>query len=264
MKNKAVSMLCMSLILAILYGTCYLWFYRTIDLDVTRSIVLVYDGESGSASVDVKPQYNTVNQRIVQFYESAQYLVEPKENLSNGDVITITVQYDKELAQRYHIQPLNTIREIVVADLPETISSIYEIPFDYLNGLNQKAEAYFEKNLSAILKQDFSDVQPEIELTLKSKELKHRVFLNSVSSQKDRILDIYALDAQGSTEDGSAESTIYYCITYTGINDAFQLEDVRVYGEKLYNSAKLDLSKQKACEKLLKQRYDGYEIIFFK
>ena len=131
--SKLLTGCCMFLIIASLYVTCYVLFFRTIEVDVTKNANLQFIGESSSASVKVSNEYNTYNQRIQEFMDSITYEATPNTNLSNGDVISIIATYDEELAQQYHIQPIETTKQIVVKNLPERIQNAGEIPKVFLD-----------------------------------------------------------------------------------------------------------------------------------
>ena len=81
-------------------------------------------------------------------------------------------------------------------------------------------------------------------------------------SNKDRILDIYAITAKGQVNVSAKgekleekESTIYYMITYNEINTSFMLREENIYGEKLIYSGTKDLTNQKVFEKVIQNKY---------
>ena len=105
MKSKTITSICMLAIIISLYATCYMLFFRTVDVDLTKDISIVYDGESGSASVKVFNSITDYNQRKQEFMDSVAYKVSPKKNLQNGDTLLISSTYDEDLADQYHIHP---------------------------------------------------------------------------------------------------------------------------------------------------------------
>ena len=86
---------------------------------MTKHIILQYSGENGSASLRVRSEEISVNQRLQDFYDSLEFAVTPNEGLSNGDEITISAKYDNELAQQYHLEPINLTRTVTVKGLPD-------------------------------------------------------------------------------------------------------------------------------------------------
>ena len=252
-KNKAISIFTMVIILTVLYGTCYMWFYRSIEVDVMKPVQLIYDGESGVAHVRVQTQNNHVNQRISQFYDSVSYQVKPNEDLKNGDTIMVYASFDQDLAKRYHIQPYHTQMEVIVEQLPEKIDSIFQLPYEYQNALKERGEAYLDKNEKNILTNDFYDVDMEAEEEFEQREFITRYFLKAHDVQQhDRILDIYLLHGN--------QDVICYGVTYSGINTSFDANQVNVYGEKLYFHEEHDYKDEKQLSTLLKRRYHMYDL----
>lgn len=250
----------MILILIILYGVCYMWFYRTITVDLMKPIELVYEGESGIASVSVIKDNNHVNQRITQFYDSVKYDITPNTKLSNGDTITISATYDEELAQRYHLSASNITKEVVVENLPDKIDSIFQLPYDYQKDLKSRGEEYLKKNQLSILETDFYDVDFESFVQFEKQEFVGRYFLKAHDTkQHDRILDVYLIYAKND-EHNKESDVIYYGVTYSGINTSFDAKHINVYGEKLYFGELKDYKDKKKLISLLKRRYHMYDI----
>ena len=256
-KNKAVSIGMMILILSTLYGICYMWFYRNIEVDLMKPIQLTYSGESGVASVNITSDVNLVNQRITQFYDSVVYEIEPKSQLSNGDTIKITATFDEELAQRYHIKPIHETKILKVENLPEKIDSIFQLPYAYQKDLKVRGENYLKKNVKSILENDFYEVDLQSGIQFDKQEFVGRYFLKAHDmKQHDRILDIYLIYAKGDKEN----DMICYGVTYSGINTSFEAEKVSVYGEKLYFHNEQDFNDEDKLMLLLKRRYQTYDL----
>lgn len=60
---------------------------------------------------------DSAEDRYKDFVESLTYSLDKKDNLSNGDVITLTVEYDEELARKLDIKVEGASREIEVSGL---------------------------------------------------------------------------------------------------------------------------------------------------
>ena len=99
----------MLIIIVSLYVTCYMLFFRTVEVDVTKDAVIEYRGEDGAGKVRVLNRNQNYNQRIQEFMDSITYEVKPSENLKNGDQITIQAEYDETLARRYPNRRLYSI-----------------------------------------------------------------------------------------------------------------------------------------------------------
>lgn len=84
-KNKFITSMSMLLIVVSLYVTCYMLFFRTVEVDVTKDAGIEYRGEDGSASVRVINRNQNYNQRIQEFMDSITYEVKPAKKLKNGE-----------------------------------------------------------------------------------------------------------------------------------------------------------------------------------
>lgn len=269
MKNKMISALCLTLIIISLYSTCYLLFFRTTGIDVTKDVEIMYRGENGSATVLVRNKNLNYNQRIQEFMDTVTYTVSPNKDLSNGDMIEIMASYDETLASRYHINATHLTREVMVSNLPVRYESVKEIPQTLLDTINESSEKYLNKNMTSILEDDFTNFYFKSEPEKKDYKRVYRVFLNSKDNEtKDKILDIYAITASGEVNVSSKEEklekkevTIYYMITYNEINTSGKVLNEDVYGEKIITDSKLDLKKEADFIKYMNSKYkDVYTI----
>lgn len=240
-KNKCLFFFCMLFIMLSLFVTCYLFFFRTITIDVTKHAEIVYSGESGSATVTVNNKAMNLNQRTQEFLNSITYQVTPKNNLANGTIIQIQAKYDENLAKQYHIEVINDTKEVKVEGLAERYADAQSIDHDYLAAMDQYAERYFAKNEKTILTEDFSEFYTGTQREYLGKAKKYRVFLQALSREnKDKIVDIYCLKAKGTVNTAvdhealeEKEVEIDYMITYDDINTDKQLQDENVFGEKI-------------------------------
>lgn len=262
-RSKTLTALCMVGIIASLYLTFYVLFFRTADVDVTQNIRIVYDGESGSASVKIQEPSDSYNQRIQEFMDTITYHVTPHKNLKNGDVLTITATYDKKVLDRYRIQPVGLKREITVDKLPERIKNVQELSLTFLEELNLKGNAYLKKNMPMILADDFTDFHITSKPSLVESKKMYRLFLDSVKNeQKDKIVDIFAIQAKGEVNVSSTdekleikESTIFYMVTYNEINSAQTIRDGNMYGEKIIVKGNENLRDEKEFKAYMNKKY---------
>lgn len=269
LKSKVISAACLMIIILALYGTCYLLFFRTTGVDVTADIEILYRGENGSGSVLVKNKNEVYNQRIREFMDTVTYKVTPNQELKNGDTITIEASYDKSLASRYHIDPDQLTKEVVVANLPVRYANVRKIPQTLLDKINKSSQSYMDKNMDSILSDDFTSFYVTSEATLVNYRRSYRVFLNANdANSKDKILDIYAITASGDVNTSNEkeklvtkEVTIYYMITYNEINTGNRIANDNIYGEKIITTANQDLSKEADFTSYMNEKYgEGYLI----
>ena len=154
-------------------------------------------------------------------------------------------------------------RKITVENLPERLSSVDELQPAFLKEINQRGTSYLKKNMEQILNEDFTDFYINSKPELQEQKLMYRIFMDAnKKSNKDRILDIYAITAKGQVNVSAKgekleekESTIYYMITYNEINTSFMLREENIYGEKLIYSGTKDLTNQKVFEKVIQNKY---------
>lgn len=269
-RDKSFFFVWMACLLFTLFFIGYFFFLRTSEVDVTQHVVLEYSGESGSASVEVRSEEISVNQRLQDFYDSLEFTVTPSEGLSNGDEITITADYDSDLAQQYHLEPINLTRTVKVEGLPNRYGSISDIPQELLDGLSKHADAYLDKHMSAILDNDFTDFYSMDDVKLENTETVYQAFMKSKTSENsDRLIVIYRLQASGQVNRSDEQeelqeerSSIYYMVVFPSINDSGVIPDASAYGEKVLLSSEPD---EKALDQALKTYLEnkgrgGYQI----
>ena len=263
-KNKLITASGMVLIILVLYFTSYIWFFKTTEINLTKDITISFDGESGSANINIDNKYTDLNQRKQVFMDTVNYSAKPSENLKNGDVVEIKATYDKELAEEYHLQPTELTKQVVVYGLPERISSLEQFTPEFLRSLDQHSKEYMDKNIQRILESDFTSFFINSKPELIEKHPIYRVFLDSKSdSNTDRIVDVYSVTASGPVNISSREeklekkeSTIYYMIIYNEINTSLKIKSQNIYGEKLINLKDRNLEDEKLFMKAMNEKYE--------
>lgn len=259
-KNKLLFLFCILFIMTSLFLTCYVFFFRTITIDVTKHMEIVYDGESGDATVSITNNAYNLNQRTQEFLDSITYQVTPKSKLANGTKLNIVANYDKTLMNKYHIQVINETKEIVVEGLAERFQDVQAIDAEFQKTLDVYAQRYFDKNNDVILKEDFTEFYSGSHREMIEKKRLYRVFLKAdTHDNKDKIVDIYKLSAKGMVnteinkeELTEQETTIYYMITYDDINTSRKLKEENVFGDKIVG---IEVNNQDALTQALHQKY---------
>lgn len=259
-KNKLLFLFCILFIMTSLFLTCYVFFFRTITIDVTKHMDIVYSGESGEATVTVTNNAYNLNQRTQEFLDSISYQVTPKSKLANGTKINIVARYDKNLMNKYHIKVINETKEIIVEGLPERFSDAKAIDEEFQKTMDAYAQRYFDKNKDDILKDDFTAFYGGSHRELLSNTREYRVFLKANShDNKDKVVDIYKLTAKGMVnmakgkeELKEQEAVLYYMITYDDINTSRKLKEENVFGEKVIG---IEVNSQESLTQVLHQKY---------
>ena len=259
-KNKLLFLFCILFIMTSLFLTCYVFFFRTITIDVTKHMDIVYNGESGDATVNVSNNAYNLNQRTQEFLDSITYQVTPKSKLTNGTKIKIVANYDQSLMNKYHIQVINETKEIIVEGLEERFQDATAIDTEFQKTLDVYARRYFEKNQEGILKHDFTDFYIGSHREMVKNERLYRVFLKAdTHDNKDKIVDIYKLTAKGMVNTATTkeelteqEADLYYMITFDNINSSRKLKEENVFGEKILG---IEVTDQESLTQALHQKY---------
>ena len=144
MKLKSGKWLLISIILvccSTLLGGC-----GQSKLNCADLITVEFSGANGHARAEVKMDYSMVEamalgdnpseQRMLETYgflATLEYTVAPRENLSNGDKITIEITYNKDMAKKLGLNLTNTSLKFTVKDLEEAeiLDPFADIELDY-------------------------------------------------------------------------------------------------------------------------------------
>jgi len=95
-------------------------YFTAIPMDMTQALEVSFSGSNGAGVAEVKSNdimYDNTNEKIAAFVESITYDFDPDTKLSNGDTVSVTVNYDEEMADKLNIQPKNLTKSFTVDDL---------------------------------------------------------------------------------------------------------------------------------------------------
>lgn len=211
---------------AILILLTYNFFLRTIRIDVMKDIDLIYVGENGNATVSAVNTAEDLNKRTRLFLDSITYTIEPNENLSNGDTIHVTAQYNEAIASQYHFQAVNVEKDFVVESLNYRYETLEDIDRDYLEKIIEETQNYVEDSKNQIWKLNSLSEKA----TFTSSEVLYKAFMKSDKMDvSDRVLVVYKLIYTVQEE----ERIIYYTVTVPDINDG-NVVSSDIFGEKAY------------------------------
>lgn len=267
-KNKLLFLFCMLMIMSSLFLVCYICFFRTVTIDVTKDMKIEYSGESGAATVTITNTSSNLNQRTQEFLDTIVYTVTPNAKLSNGTNITIQARYNQEIAEKYHIQVVNETKEITVTGLAERFTDVNQITKAFQKKIDQAGSDYLDKNMNEILQVSFDAFDHDSDIQLVDQKRTNRLFLKSLNKEnKDKIIDIYQIFAKGMVSkknqaQTAQEDAVYYVITYDNINSSMQMRDESVFGE-VWNVE--DISTQEKLIPLIQSKYQfNYQIDILK
>lgn len=154
-KYKAIGLGAIGLI-AIYYICANFIFLNTFD--VSKYYTVQIDGVSGKAEATTVVNPNSPLEKIAgtgkkpsktdEFAESGQvnFVFSQAEGLKNGDVVDVTVEYDKETAKRMKIRTKNTKFKVKVEGLPEYATEVNQVK-DLKNYVTKVAQKELEKKV---------------------------------------------------------------------------------------------------------------------
>lgn len=234
LKSKAVYLLSLLGMCIILVGTSYFFFLKTYEIDVTANLDIVYTGENGLASVQVRGRNENLNQRTEAFMNSITYMATPSSDLANGDSIVIRADYDRELASLYHYKAINVTRTVIVEGLYNRYASSAKIPQSYLDEMNAAASTWLRSHSASIYSSLFK-TSPPVTLSMEQ-TLVYSAFLKSNSAQNDdKMIYIYRMKyTSASSQDAQS---LYYLVCVPSVNDSNVAASGLIYGEKAYLSS---------------------------
>ena len=146
-KTKLTYFFSLSVICILLVLITYIFFLRTIEVDVMQGLDIQYTGENGMALAVCKNNTLDINQRTQDFLQSVTYTIAPNENLSNGDVVHVSASYDEQLASQYHFKPVHLEADIVVEGLNNRYDSLADIDKKYIDKVLKASLEYVESNV---------------------------------------------------------------------------------------------------------------------
>lgn len=228
-KNKVIYFIALLGICSGLFLMSYFSFLRTTEVDMTKKVKIIYTGEQGRAKAEATCAMTDLNQRLQALYDSIEYVVEPNENLSNGDVIKISTKYDKDLAQEYHYEPIHLEKEFVVKGLYNRYENYDQIPEEYVKKIFKEMDIYLNDHKREIFQTEFSF--PKAKPNVIESPVVYSAFLNSKNSDKtDRMVNIYRIVYEYEEQ----TYVLNYLISIPEINDSQEIQEQDIFGQKAY------------------------------
>lgn len=231
-KNKIIYFTSLTGMCAALIAVAYFFFLRTIKVDVMSSMQLIYTGENNAASVEAVNTMEDINQRIQAFYNTVEYTVEPDSHLYNGEVITITANYDQALAAQYHFEPVHVTKQITVSGLPDRYGSAEELDHSWIEQIKKEMTSYVMDHQEIELASEIDQNGPD-PVKMETCTLEYMAFLKSDdAANADRIAGLY----QVAYDDNGETKNMYYLVLVPNINDSKTIDTKNIYGERAYMS----------------------------
>lgn len=241
-KDKALYLLIIGSMVLTIVALCYLYFFKVLEVDLSKNMQISYTGESGYASVEIKSNPFTYDQRYHSFLENITYEVYPNEGLSNGDTVQVKAKYDKGQADEYNYHVINDQQTVLIEGLATRYIAVEEIPKELRSNLNEISFNYIttnEKEIINYLLEDTKLSKPE----LTKKEIAYQVFMKSnTRARGDSIFQLYKVEIEGLDEDNKKQTKeFYYGLEFEGINSATTKDNNKLIVEKVYQDQLKDL-----------------------
>lgn len=218
-KRKGLILLIVLLVIALICGIYYGYAYvNKTKIDLSKNMTVHYIGLSGLASVKYV-DYHFIEDETNQyqkFLKTVRYHASKSSHLANGDQITITSDYDHEIAKQLNLRIVNTSRTFTVSGLPYRFQKGTEIDKSLIPELKSKA-------LVKLTNAYPNNQEDTYNFTYNGTYfLKHKDF--------DSLVLIYKGDHKEKEDDGIEYSSKYYYYQVVGINSTFN-KDVIDHGE---------------------------------
>ena len=195
-----------------------------VQIDLFEDISVEYKGTSPFAKADI------INESDDSFVKRVKFSVEPSDNLSNGDIITILAQYDTDKAAEVGYEVKEDEQTIIVSGLDRFVMDINELPEDIKQELEQQAQDMAEAKVAstkpASFDKELNDAVPTVTYYWDVKEqLQHAgsYLLSVKQSFSDNKVSNYYISvykfraAYHSTRDDYFDGEIYIPITISNI-----------------------------------------------
>lgn len=151
-KESSKKRMILFVVLVIIVLTCVLYYWNAYlsktKIDLSKNMTVHYIGISGLASIDYVDYHfdeETTN-RYQKFLQSVSYQANKSSHLSNSESITITSNYDHEIAKQLNLRIVNTQRTFKVSGLPYRYKKGTEIDKSLLTELKNQGFAKLSAN----------------------------------------------------------------------------------------------------------------------
>ncbi|WP_029452266.1 hypothetical protein [Clostridium algidicarnis] len=117
------------------------------DVDLLSNINLKYDGLSGKGSAVIEGTPKTTDDpEINKFLQTVHYKLSKDNGLKNGDIISITADFDLDLMKKYNIKVTEIKKDLTVDELNKLAVDISEIPQNILDKIKNDRQKDIESS----------------------------------------------------------------------------------------------------------------------
>ena len=231
-------------------------FFNYTNIDLTKDITVYFEGKDGNGYIsDCKfdLDYNKSDQDLKTFVETVYPDYDSNAKLSNGDEVTITMNYSQETAKANHINVTNDTKTFTVKDLIESYKTAQDLPKKLVTTLENEAA---EKIKDAYQDRYSSTYQTEFQSLFLAK-VKDSNYL------EDQVVAVYKIDEtyiSSFSQEQTVETT--YVAAYVDSVNSDYLNDSKHYWyiNHLYDDSYHYLSDPSGIENSLKQSFEDYTL----
>ncbi|MCD7840406.1 MAG: RNA polymerase sigma factor [Erysipelotrichaceae bacterium] len=120
---------------------------NVIELLTENTINYELTGVNGNATIEATLNYDAIdydtsNDDITEFLADITFTYDKQEELSNGDTVTITANYDEEKANDLGLKINDATYTVTIEDLSEYYQTTEEVPNEILAAIRETIEEY--------------------------------------------------------------------------------------------------------------------------
>lgn len=127
-RKRLIIMVILFLVVLLACMTMKVWIWReshppvSMTVDLTKDLVMEFKGADGNGTAEIIKNPVTVTgpdewDELDRWLENLDYEIQPDAALSNGDTVTVRVQYDEQLAAHLGIEVQNSEKRLTVEHL---------------------------------------------------------------------------------------------------------------------------------------------------
>ncbi|MEG1066431.1 MAG: hypothetical protein RSD85_02650 [Erysipelotrichaceae bacterium] len=232
------------------------------EVDLTGNIELEYEGNNGegyvihSSNLDKHIKYDYTDKELRKFIRTITFDILPDDELSNGDKIIVTAEYDESLAKKYNIKPINEEREIEVKGLHILYSSVKEIPDKVIAEADKVAKKEAEKiDLSNLSKTHKMKKPKFISATPIAKYF--TIYDKKPNPYGDNIQYLFKIKVEGLVDDKEETVDIFCYVEVNNIKEDLNEDNADVFSGTVYDSNYQDAKTEDEAKSIFKKKLEN-------
>ncbi|MEG0313691.1 MAG: hypothetical protein RR646_00300 [Erysipelotrichaceae bacterium] len=231
------------------------------EVDFTGKIELEYRGYNGEGSIvdqfslNKSIEYDKTDKDLKNFVKTVQFDISPDNDLSNGDKVKITAEFDEELAEELGIKPINTEREFEVAGLTVLYASVKEIPANVV----AEADKAAKKEVEDVKTTYFLDkrILKEAKFVSATPIAKYfTMFSKHPSPSGDSIKYVYKVKIEGLVDGKKETADIYRFVEVNNVKSDLDGNDAYINSGDIYNSDFKEVRTDEEAKSMYKKKLD--------